>query len=302
MTKEPPSKLVVLRPGALGDCVAAFPVLQALRAAWPGAELLAIGSPVFRLAAESGPATGWMAFDDARLTGLFAEGGTSDVLADCDLCLSYGADQDSLLPTNLVASGARRVVAWPARPAGAVHIVDHLLGAVEAAGMAAVSRRPTLRSRPEWLEEGRALLARAGAPRAFVALHPGSGGRRKRWPADRFALLAERVEGPVVWLLGPAEGEDAELRAAVRRAGVVLEPATLRELAGILACARAYVGNDSGVSHLAAALGVATVAVFVDTEPAVWAPRGERVAVVGAGAGEIELDEVMAALRNLVAT
>jgi ADP-heptose:LPS heptosyltransferase len=84
--------------------------------------------------------------------------------------------------------------------------------------------------------------------------------------------------------------------------GTVVDELTLEELAGVLAGGRLCVGNDSGVSHLAAALGTPTVAVFGATDPAVWAPRGERVTIAsGWGRGGLEavsVDEVEAATRR----
>ena len=137
---ERPKRIAVLRPGALGDAVVTLPVLASLRAAAPGARVLAIGSGAFRLATECGLAAGWMAFDDVRLLGLFAEGGAADVLAGCDLCLSYGKGDDPLLEASLARSGVAKVVSWPSRPAGAQGCV-----AVPAGGR---SRRdlPSLRS------------------------------------------------------------------------------------------------------------------------------------------------------------
>jgi ADP-heptose:LPS heptosyltransferase len=74
----------------------------------------------------------------------------------------------------------------------------------------------------------------------------------------------------------------------------------LYELGCWLASARIYVGNDSGITHLAAAVGTPVVAVFGETDPAVWAPRGERVRVVSCGSlEEISVDEVLEAARQI---
>ncbi len=300
-----PQKVAVLRPGALGDGIATFPVLASLRAAWPAAEILAIGSPVFRLAVRAGLATGWLAFDDPRLTGLFAEGGTAEVLADRALCIVYAGRGASDLAARLEASGVSRVIPWPARPDADTHIVDHLLGALDDAEIDIAARQPVLEPLDAWVEEGRALLAQGGIRDSFAALHPGSGGRAKRWPVERFLDLARRMDTPIAWLLGPAEHEDEELRRIGGQAGAVLEPATLTALAGILTNCEVYVGNDSGVTHLAAALGVPTVAVFGPTDPAVWGPRGERVALLGGpgwgGFDAVEVDDVLAAAAELKA-
>ncbi len=298
-------KLVVLRPGALGDAVVTLPVLAALGAASPGAQRMVVGHPLFGLAAEAGLVEEWAGSDDTRLVPLFGGDGACPLVAGAELCISYGGSDGGVLAASLARSGVRRVVRWPARPPAGVHVVDHLLAALEPAGIEAVTRTPRLAPQAPWLASADALLAGRGMGEGFVAMHPGSGGRAKRWPAERFAEVARRLARPVVWLLGPAEGEaDAEkLKAIGERVGTVVESPDLTTLAGILARCRLYVGNDSGVSHLAAAIGAPAVAVFGATDPRCWAPRGGRVAAVGSpergGLDGVTPDDVLAAARRV---
>ena len=121
----------------------------------------------------------------------------------------------------------------------------------------------------------------------FAAIHPFSGSARKNWPTSRFLELAARLELPVQWCAGPEEA----LGDAVR-----LE--NLYDLACWLASARVYIGNDSGITHLAAAVGTPVVAIFGPTDPAVWAPRGERVSVLSGKLEEISVNEVLKAARR----
>ena len=297
-------KIVVLRPGALGDAVVTLPVLDALASAHPAAKLTVVGSPVFRLAVECGCADEWVSFDDGRLVSLFAEGGSCEVVGEADLCVAYGGCGGAALLSSLERSGVRRVVLWPAQPSPGIHITDHLLAAVEDAGTRATMRTPRLAPQPAWLAAARKFLEGKGIRAGFAAVHPGSGGRHKQWPADRFAEVASRLGRPVVWLVGPAEAGDETLRSPGERAGVVGECLPLPVLAGVLASCDVYVGNDSGVSHLAAAVGAPTVAVFGPTDPGGWAPRGERVVVVGGpergGLEAVGVDEVVDAVRRTV--
>lgn len=111
-----------------------------------------------------------------------------------------------------------------------------------------------------------------------VLIHPGSGGTQKNWPtANYVALSAALIERRrnVTWCLGPAE-EDLAAPEGVK----ALRCTSLTELAGHLANAALYVGNDSGTTHLAAAVGCETVALFGPTDPAVWAPQEEHVTVL----------------------
>lgn len=272
------SRIAVLRPGALGDAVLTLPVLESLSAT--GAAVTVAGHAVFALAVECGLAAAHVSFDDTRLLGLFADGGVCPLLAGFDLAVAYGSGA-SALGAGLVRCGVRRVVEWPCGPRPGTHMAAHLLGAVEAAGLEALARPPSLPPRPGWLEAARGWLGSHGLAGRFAALHPGSGGRAKRWPVERFAALARRLAMPVVWLLGPAEEADAEAHGLGRALGAVAEGLPLATLAGLLARCSVYVGNDSGVTHLAAAVGAPTVALFGPTEPAVWAPQGAHVRALG---------------------
>ena len=105
----------------------------------------------------------------------------------------------------------------------------------------------------------------------FAVIHPFAASAEKRWPLEKFQQLAGRLERqmPVRWCAGP---EDS-LPGAVR-----IE--NLYELGCWLAMARLYIGNDSGITHLAAAVGTPVIALFGPTDPRVWAPRGANVRVI----------------------
>jgi heptosyltransferase-3 len=114
----------------------------------------------------------------------------------------------------------------------------------------------------------------------FAVIHPFSGSAGKNWPLNRFREVAARLALPVRWCAGPEEGLEGAERFE-----------NLYDLACWLATARVYVGNDSGITHLAAAVGTPVVAIFGTTDPSVWAPRGERVRVVSGNA----VDQVLEA-------
>ncbi len=117
--------------------------------------------------------------------------------------------------------------------------------------------------------------------RGAVVIHPFSGSARKNWALDRYRELARQLRLPVEWTAGPEE----ELPEAVRFTN-------LAELAVWIRGARLYIGNDSGITHLAAATGVRTLALFGAASRASWAPRGDNVTV--ACAESLEKLEVQA--------
>ena len=124
---------------------------------------------------------------------------------------------------------------------------------------------------------------------AYFTLHPGSGGRAKCWPLDNFAELLGLIRQRTGWLPITLLGEaDAHLEPRWRElAGgcEVVVNAPLNPVLGLLKNTRVHVGNDSGVSHLAA-LVAPTVALFGPTDPRVWRPVGRRVLAPRARIGD----------------
>jgi hypothetical protein len=131
-------------------------------------------------------------------------------------------------------------------------------------------------------------------------IHPGSGSPDKNWGIERFAELGKRLAAlghRVVWILGPAETDMASSLS-----GPIIDSPSLHALAATLARSRLFIGNDSGVSHLAAATGAPTLVIFGPTRAVVWRPDGPGVRTVlapGGALGELQVEAVMAAAANL---
>lgn len=128
-----------------------------------------------------------------------------------------------------------------------------------------------------------------------VLIHPGSGGVWKNWPLDKFAEVAGAMSASgrtVEWIRGPAE-----TKMRYPKGARILEVPSVVTLARRLSNAKLYIGNDSGITHLAAACGCRTVAVFGVTDAKVWAPQGKHVTVVG-NAGWPTAVEVIGACRD----
>jgi glycosyl transferase family 9 (putative heptosyltransferase) len=244
-------------------------------------------------------------WDAARIAELFTEAGPSNALRQTlggfDAAVAFSRHPD--LARNLGALIPRLVVHDPLPPAGSGHAAEWLARPVSSLGAPCAEEPPTLEATSD--EAQRAAVLVRDLPDRFLAVHPGSGSRSKTWPADRFSGLVKAL-GIDRFLLveGPA---DAEAVAAVRAScqGAVLAPGLpARVLGATLAHAAAFVGNDSGVTHLAAAWGVPTVALFGPTDPDVWSPVGPRVTVVRSphgGMDGIAVDAVAAAMARLLA-
>ncbi|HLI28306.1 MAG TPA: glycosyltransferase family 9 protein [Chloroflexota bacterium] len=287
-----PTTLLVYRPGALGDFLLALPALAALRAAYPAAHLAVIGpAPALPLARASGLADAVLASDDPRLTALFASTPPAEPPAGLprpDAAVLWAGARAAPLAAALRAWSAA-VVHAPGRPPPACRqpVAAYLCATLAPLGVPAAPV-PVVRVRPaaQAAAEAAAFLAAHGSPEAsWIALHVGSGSPRKNWPLARWQALAAALHAAgarLLLLAGPAEA--AQLPDAWAALGslrpVLVQDWSLDQLAALLAHCVGYLGADSGVTHLAAAVGTPVVALFGPTDPALWAPRGPRVAVI----------------------
>ena len=265
---------LAVHPGALGDVLLAVPALRALKAAAPAPLALAAQPHIAALLESLAIVDRGLAFESLGLDALFVEdpSGRARLPELARLVCWFGA-RDEIFVRRLRAIVADAVVA-PSVGEGAT-VWRHLLetvGAPPGEWCAPVTVAGALRA------EGAKALAEAGGegPPPWLFVHPGAGSPGKCWPAEAFAqvitTLAASTRVNVVVHAGPA---DAAAAAALRRhlgAGVAwLTNPSLPVLAGVLAHATVYLGNDSGVSHLAAALGVPSLILF-DARHLAWRP------------------------------
>jgi ADP-heptose:LPS heptosyltransferase len=233
------------------------------------------------------------------------------VVAGADAVVGWMRDPDGEVARTVSALGVERVVVAPVRPLGGngegTHVALALARTLEPLGLGNPPRNleelarclPPFAFTPAGAAAAEAVWTMLGLPaRGVVALHPGSGGAAKRWPAASFAELANRLRAdgcvPLV-IEGPADaGPVGEMLAAMAHGHQpprIARNLSIEALAALLARCGAYVGNDSGVSHLAALVGIPTLTLFGPTDPAVWRPIGLAVRTVRA---EHTLDEGVA--------
>jgi heptosyltransferase-3 len=281
---------LILRPGAIGDTLLTLPVLDALRAAHAGARLVLVGNRrVLPLALALGVVDEVHDYEDLAWSELFSEDGvrrlaTLELLRQTRRAICWLRDPTGWVERNLRAAGVAEVTIAPGRPP-ASRLIHESVYLAETLGLpfdpAAVARRPYR------LAGETPSLPFATAP---LAIHPGSSTPEKCWPPAHFAAVIRHVwrrGWPVLLLAGPAERD--RLGAVMQHLPSqpvdrikVLFDAPLLELALHLQQARAYLGNDSGITHLAALLGLPTLALFGPSEPAVWQPLGPSVRVLRA--------------------
>ncbi len=266
---------LVIRPGAIGDCILSLPAIEHLRADYLEVWAPSHSVPLVRFAhaVRSIASTG---LDSVGIPDRDPHPEALARLAGFEEIVSWYGTGNADFRSAVAGLPFRFLTALPDERAG-IHAADFYLAQVGGSG-AAVPR-----------------IACPSAEGGHVVIHPFSGSARKRWPLGRYRDLARLLETrlPVEWCAGPED----DLEGAVRFDD-------LYELACWLAGASLYVGNDSGITHLAAAVGAPVVALFGPTDPVVWAPRGPRVRVVatalpGAPMEQIPLDRVFQAATAL---
>ena len=298
-------RILAIKLGALGDFAQAFGPFAAIRAHHPGAEITLLTTQPFVPLARQAP---WFdrVWENGRPRGLAALWALGRQLraARFDRVYDLQTSGRSSRYRWLVGRG----VEWSGIAAGAshphanprrdfMHTVERQREQLEMAG---ISNFPA----PElaWLD---ADIARFALPERFALLIPGASPGRpaKRWPVEHFADLAAALDIPAVILGGPAE---ASLGAAITQAAPSARDLTGKtSFADIAALARRAgfcIGNDTGPTHLAAVAGCPTLALFgEDSDPALCAPRGPRVAVLRRQPlGSLQLADVQAALQDLI--
>ncbi|HVA41792.1 MAG TPA: glycosyltransferase family 9 protein, partial [Candidatus Binataceae bacterium] len=216
---------------------------------------------------------------------------------------SFFASDDARFRRALEAAAAPGAVSFHAfRPAGAGHVAVGYLDEIGEHGAPLDAHIEVLAGD---IAEARHALAQLGlVDKRVVLLFPGSGSPHKNWPADRFVALASALAPPLraLVVLGPAEGaiEPVLMPLLVARGIAWLRDQPLGTIAGLARIADGFVGNDSGVSHLAAAAGAPGVAIFGPTDPDRWRPLG-RVRVVRAlKLADLTPAEVASALRKIL--
>lgn len=271
----------------------ALPALRIFRRAFPRSTLEFMGRPErLSLVAFDLQAQSIHSIDQAGMAYFYSNGGAlpprlSTFFSSFRVALVFGKTDGSLLAENLKRAGVDRVITIPPFPKkdSEVHVSEYVVGGLRAAGIAGQSLSSPLRLPQEALAFARRFWAGFGLKEGqrILAIHPGSGSSAKNWDPKKFARVAdwsgERCK--VLLISGPAQDGVEEVRRAMKKTSpLVADNLPLIHLAAVLRASTAYLGNDSGITHLAASLGLPTVALFGPTNPAIWGPKGPRVHII----------------------
>ena len=278
MRDESIERIVVVFPGALGDFLLALPALRTLRKRHATAHLvLVVNDPLRSLAARAEVADATASLSAADTAGLFGADRVPAWLEGRPAVYSWLGAGTGEVRARVSAAARGACFFRVERGDGTMHAAAayaRALGAPTGAGALAAACRLTL------APSTRAQTFMADLKPPVLVIHPGAGSRAKRWDAAGFVQVGEwwrERGGGVLEVAGPAEAEDPPLLGSP-----IVRDWPLADLATVLGRAALYLGNDSGVSHLAAAAGAAGVVLFGPTDPRRWGPLGARLVALRA--------------------
>lgn len=312
-------RILVIRGGAIGDFILTLPALRAIRDAFPQAKVEILGYPkIADLARFAGLADDAKAIEAPALAGFFAAEGTLDedwmeYFGRFDVVLSYLYDPDGIFQNNVrrclransesdADAKTLTFIQGTHRPeeGGNVHAAEVLLEPLKQLAVFAADSRPQIR------------ISRRSAAgnRSWLAIHPGSGSLSKNWPVESWRQLIAQIQAKTSWNLLLVGGE-AE-RETFQRLEPTLDDsrsrlefcAPLSQLASLLAECGGFIGHDSGISHLAAAVGLPGLVLWGESKEAVWRPRSDQFAVVRheKGLRNLPVGQVFSQLRECFGT
>lgn len=305
--REPPSKgrILVIRGGAIGDFILTLPAMAALRRQFPQTYLEVLGYPhVASLSKLAGYVNEVRSIEARALAGFFARHGVLDQdlsahFGSFNIIVSYLYDPDQIFQDNVARCSKAQFIAGQHRPDEArdIHATDVFLKPLERLTIFDAEPVPRI-NLPSRLHSGTRTLA----------VHPGSGSEAKNWPEHHWATLLRTIALETSWRVllvgGEAEGDRLQRLSSiipVERLNVAMHQ-PLTDLASRLAVCDAFIGHDSGITHLAGAVGLRGIALWSGTKPSIWRPRTEQFELLRdeRGLSQLEPAQVFAAAMKLM--
>lgn len=300
----PLGKILVIRGGAIGDFILTLPALEALRRQFPQSRIELLAYPhVAQLALLGNLAHAIRSIEARALAGFFARDGQLDrelagYFSSFNIILSYLYDPDQIFQNNVARCSAAQFIPGPHRPNENenLHATQVFLKPLERLAIFDADPVPRL-----------SLNLKSPAV-TQLALHPGSGSEKKNWPEHGWVEflhgLVQSSDFNLLLVGGEAEGDKLQRLAGklpqdrIRLA----QQLPLVELAEHLRSCSAFVGHDSGITHLAAALGLPGLVLWGETKEEIWRPRGEKIKIIRAanGLARLEVDQVAKELQAVL--
>jgi heptosyltransferase III len=302
---EKRGKILVIRGGAIGDFVLTLPAIAALRATFPNTHLELLGYPkVAKLARAAAMIDGFRSIEAGPLARFFARHADLDddwsaYFESFNLIFSFLYDPDDIFKTNVGRASQAQFIQGSHRPSESdeTHATAVFLQPLERLAIYDADPVPKL-----------SLPGTEKSDRRWVAAHPGSGSEKKNWPKGKWrnllARLISETDLNLLLVAGEAEGDwvlqmGAELPSNRVR---VAQDLPLCDLASLLSTVGAFVGHDSGITHIAAALALPTLVLWGPSNEKIWRPIHQNAHILkdAGGLENLAVDLVFRELLCLV--
>ncbi len=298
MEGEHSEGILIVHQGGVGDFILCLPAFGSIRRHYAGLHIELMGYPrILQLVEGRYYVDLGKSIDQVGLGPFYLEddhlgGPIFRYIAGFDRAFLFLHDRDGIFSKNIKRAGVKEVFSispFPEKGRG-VHVIDHMLSSLLSMGIPQGGSIPRIFLLEEDRQFAEVWLRQRGVyegvEKGLVAIHPGSGSLKKLWRIENFFYLAEKISGDLrlnpILFIGPAEREYLGSGLERMRSTIPIwaEDLPLIHVASLMDRCRCYIGNDSGMTHLAAAVGVPTIALFGPTDPEIWGPRGERVFIL----------------------
>ena len=288
--------ILIVHQGAIGDFILSLPALEAIHRFYSHARLTFLGHPSILAIIHSRPYfdgvlncadKSWAPFYNSK--GKLTTG-TFDLLPPADSIFAFCRSSSQLFVDNLASAygkPAHRIEPFPEPDLG-LHVSEYQCRQLDELGIPALPcPTPVIApSQDDFLEAGRWVKQNLKKGEQLISLHPGSGGSNKLWSVAGWLDVIIKMLGhnniKITLLEGPADNHIVQQLCSELRSTSLLLANNWRlgKLAALMEQSSLYLGNDSGITHLAAACNIPTIALFGPTDPRIWGPKGLKVKVV----------------------
>jgi len=273
-------KILIIREGALGDLILTLPVVQSFKKG--GFDVSVAGKGIYKEFFEKYSVVDkFYSVDSSFFLPIFSGEKTQNIIkffSGFDIIIFYGREEE-IAGKTLKEIFKKEIIFHPVeKDKLKIHITDYLLLSVEKI-LKNVEKNPVLKMKREKEE--------------LIVVHPGSGSKNKNYGKERFFEVVKKLKNEKLKvLLGPAEYGDFEWWIEKIGDDNIVKTESLEKVIALAGKTKIYLGNDSGITHLFAACGVKTIAIFGPTSPFIWSPRGKNVRVIFKEVGCNPCDEL----------
>ncbi|HEX8371138.1 MAG TPA: glycosyltransferase family 9 protein [Chthoniobacterales bacterium] len=302
-------RILIIRGGAIGDFILTLPAIGLIRQNLPEARIEILGySGIASLALSPEYADAVHSIEYGPLARFFSRRPTLDpemvnFFTGYQQIISYLYDPDGIFEGNLRTAGVKNLLTGPGKLSDDIHAIQQLARPLEKLAFFLEEKAASFSPSSADLEAAASTLDSVPSP--FIALHPGSGGKKKNWSIENWQQLIRDLQdqGRSILLVG-GEADDAQLGLLAEQFQLPLaKDLPLRILGAVLSRSHLFVGHDSGISHLAAAAGARCILLFGPTDPDIWGPQNPNVEIVVSPDGMMEgipFEQVAAKLQAVL--